>query len=382
MKSYYKEKLNDAFLYATEKECFRKTDLIKQSDNVCVFGLGKYFDDAFIKQNVQKRFKVKYLCDNNSERLEQLKNNNLYKDIKGFIKPEQLKELKNVVVIFMLGDPRSAINQLKDIVGLENCIVYNDLVLDDIMGSDKDIDYYKSQKQKLFDVFDMLSDELSQKIFVNIFCLRVAPHLADLSYEELYTDNQYFSKDIVNLSQDENFVDCGAYIGDTLENFAELTNNNFENYYAFEMDCNNFKILQEKANEIINKGSKIECLPYGVWNEDTILKYGTMSSEDSYSIFNEKETKQVKAVKLDTILDGKKITFIKMDIEGAEMNALIGAKEIIQTQHPKMAICVYHRIEDLWQIPLFIKNLYPEYRIYLRHHAKYWVSETVCYAIP
>lgn len=228
----------------------------------------------------------------------------------------------------------------------------------------------------------MLLDELSQKVFVNIFCLRAAPHLADFSYEELYQENQYFSKDVLRLSENECFVDCGAYTGDTLEEFSKLTNNKFDDYYAFEMDLDNFELLQSKAKGLESKDNRITCFNCGVWNEDTSLKYGKMSSEDSYSIFNQRETEQVKAVKLDTVLKDKRVTFIKMDIEGAEMNALTGAREIIQAQHPKMAICVYHRIEDLWQIPLFIKNLYPEYRIYFRHHAKYWVSETVCYAIP
>ena len=134
MQSYYREKLEKAFYYAVSRNSFRKTDLINQADNVCLFGLGKYFDDAFIKQNVQKRFNIEYLCDNDSQKLETLKNSGVYKGIKVFIKPDELKGLKNTAIIIMLGDPRSAINQLKHIVGLENCITYNDLVLDEIMA--------------------------------------------------------------------------------------------------------------------------------------------------------------------------------------------------------------------------------------------------------
>ena len=87
-------------------------------------------------------------------------------------------------------------------------------------------------------------------------------------------------------------------------------------------------------------------------------------------------------IKLDSLLRHEKVSFIKMDIEGSELEALKGAQTIIKEQRPKMAICVYHKIEDLWKIPLFLHKINPEYKIYIRHHAKFWVSETVCYAIP
>ena len=76
----------------------------------------------------------------------------------------------------------------------------------------------------------------------------------------------------------------------------------------------------------------------------------------------------------------EKITFIKMDIEGAELNALYGSKEIIKKYVPKLAVCVYHKTEHLWEIPFFIKSLNPNYKIYLRHHSLD-EHETVCYAI-
>lgn len=69
-----------------------------------------------------------------------------------------------------------------------------------------------------------------------------------------------------------------------------------------------------------------------------------------------------------------------MDIEGAEQAALRRVENLIKRQKPKLAVCVYHRIEDLWQIPIMLKKWVPEYSISIRHHAKWWVSETVCYA--
>lgn len=213
------QQLERAFDSAIKRNSFSKVNLLKRADHICVFGLGKYFGEAFIQQNVRKRFQVDYLCDNNEGRLAELKQDDRFQDLH-IISPNELKKLKNTVVIFMLGDPRTAIEQIKELVGIENCISYNDLVLDDIMGSDKELNDYTASKAELFTVFDLLADDLSREIYTNIFCLRVAPDLANTTYEAMCTLPQYFPQDIIQLTQDECFVDCGAYIGDTLEIFS------------------------------------------------------------------------------------------------------------------------------------------------------------------
>ncbi|WP_297201817.1 FkbM family methyltransferase [uncultured Flavonifractor sp.] len=378
------QQLERAFDSAIKRNSFSKVNLLKRADHICVFGLGKYFGEAFIQQNVRKRFQVDYLCDNNEGRLAELKQDDRFQDLH-IISPNELKKLKNTVVIFMLGDPRTAIEQIKELVGIENCISYNDLVLDDIMGSDKELNDYTASKAELFTVFDLLADDLSREIYTNIFCLRVAPDLANTTYEAMCTLPQYFPQDIIQLTQDECFVDCGAYIGDTLEIFSNLTDAKFKKYYAFELDENNFAELLKKGELIqanSKNGAKVICYPYGVWKEDTMISYGTMASADSYSVYNPREVKTARMIKLDSLLRHEKVSFIKMDIEGSELEALKGAQTIIKEQRPKMAICVYHKIEDLWKIPLFLHKINPEYKIYIRHHAKFWVSETVCYAIP
>lgn len=111
---------------------------------------------------------------------------------------------------------------------------------------------------------------------------------------------------------------------------------------------------------------------------------------DCYSIYV-KETKggarlstegriAIEVRKLDDVLQGKKVTFIKMDIEGAELAALRGAEKIIREQRPRLAICVYHKPEDIWEIPSLILSCNPDYRLYLRHYS-ITETETVLYAI-
>lgn len=70
-----------------------------------------------------------------------------------------------------------------------------------------------------------------------------------------------------------------------------------------------------------------------------------------------------------------------MDIEGAELKALEGATECISKYSPQLAISVYHKPEDIIEIPMFIKSLNPKYRFWLRHYSLSWF-DTVLYAVP
>lgn len=381
-RSFLRDKLGKAFDYALENESFCKTSIVKKAKSVCIYGLGKYFDEAFLRQNIGGRFGVTHLCDGSAERRADIQRDSRYKKY-SCIPPEEIKTLDNPVVIFMLGDPRQAMDAVKKQFAKTDWyrfITFNDLILDDTMEAEYDCPV-RGDKQELLSAFDALEDEQSCEVFVNVFCLRAAPQFADKEYEELCTLPQYFPPDIVKLTAHESVVDCGAYNGDTLQEFADISGGRFSRYDAFEIDEVNFQALCDTAREIDEK--KIICHHCGVWDKTQSLNYGRMSSADSYSIFNGNETETAKVVRLDEVFQTlAEISFIKMDIEGAEMKALQGAEEILRTQRAKLAICVYHRIKDLWQIPNYIKRVCKDYKIYIRHHAKFWVSETVCYGIP
>lgn len=184
------EILKKAFSYAVKRKSFTKMSLIKQAENVCVYGLGRYFEEAFFRQRVMERFSVGYLCDKNERRLEELASDERVSSLR-LVKPEELAGLKNPTVILMLGDPREALAYLDGIVGVENCITYNDLVLDELMTVDRPDGYYENSWDRLLQAFRLLEDTKSREIFVNTFCLRAAPHLAWRSYEELCTRPQY-----------------------------------------------------------------------------------------------------------------------------------------------------------------------------------------------
>lgn len=381
--SALQKQLDSALDYALETGSFHKQNIIEQADAVCVFGLGTYFEEAFFRQNVKERFHVSLLCDNSKERLNEVERR-LGKD-SGLkcITPDQLSEYGNVAVILMLGDTRSAARQLSKIAGAANCLAYNDLVLDEIMDGNRDRNWFAGELEHIRRGLGLLESTESKEVYVNVLCNRIAPHLSARSYEEMCVFPQYFYEhEGYRLGSQEVLVDCGAYTDDTLEEFLKICEiGGFSHAYAFEMDKDNFLTLNSWVQgQKHGISEKITIYNAGVWKENGTLSYGKMASSDSFSIFNPRETVTADTVRLDDVLGDRRITLLKMDIEGAEKAALEGAEKLIKSQRPKLAVCAYHRIEDLWEIPIMLKNWVPEYSISIRHHAKWWVSETVCYA--
>ena len=125
---------------------------------------------------------------------------------------------------------------------------------------------------------------------------------------------------------------------------------------------------------------RIEIFPYGLSDSEKDVFISMGESDLTHRVCSKGEVK-AKVVALDKILTGKKVTFITMDIEGEELNALEGAKGIIMEQKPTLAISAYHKASDIFDIPLWIKTIVPGYKIYLRHHGDKCLFDTVCYGI-
>lgn len=379
----YLEQLEKAFSYAAGSGSFHKKNLIEQAEHVCVYGLGRYFEEAFTEQNVRERFRVDMLCDGSREKVKAVTAKPEYAGLRG-VTLEELQAVKNVYVIVMLGNPKAALDDIGKKIGFQNCGAYNDVALDDVISADpkyQSREAFTAQKEDMLRVFHLLEDEKSRWIYTNIICNRIAPQFSTASYEQMCQLPQYFPSDLFVLSDKKAVVDGGAYTGDTLISFLKEYGCRFDAYHAFELDADNYNKLLEQVNVLdAEVQKKIHCYRKGLWETNGEIAYGRRSSEDSYSIFNGADTETAEVVRMDDCLAGEEVTFIKMDIEGSELQALAGAEGIISRQKPVMAICVYHRLEDIWKVPLYLKELVPEYKIAIRHHAGFWVSETVCYA--
>ena len=172
----------------------------------------------------------------------------------------------------------------------------------------------------------------------------------------------------------EYVADCGAYTGDTLLEFVR-TVDGLGKYYAIEANPRN---ADELRHTIAQHGlaNVAAVYPYAVWHENTRLTFDPSASASSV---HAQGSIVVEARRLEDVLAGKPVTLIKMDIEGAELNALHGAENILRTQKPQLAISLYHKPEDLWQIPQYLTSVVPEYRFWARWHS-YRTTEFVLYA--
>lgn len=225
----------------------------------------------------------------------------------------------------------------------------------------------------LFDQsYQIWEDCKSREVFDHLIRFRLS---LNNRYIDAITEKggMYFDDNLFSLTENEVVIDGGAYTGDTYDSFREKVSG-CEKYYLCEPDLSNF----QKAYARLKSIPEIEFVPKGLWSESTILKF--CNTSDGSSCVSEQGTEEVPVTSIDQLSDGHPVTVIKLDIEGAEREALLGAAKTIQRYKPKLAVCAYHKPMDLVDLPLLIKQLNPAYKLYLRHYGV-GGTDTVCYAL-
>ena len=187
----------------------------------------------------------------------------------------------------------------------------------------------------------------------------------------------YFDDAIFTLREDEVFINCGAYDGDTIKVFLEKSKGYFNKIYAIEPDNNNFSKLSDFSKSL---GDRIELINAAAFNKNGSL-YFNASGDVAAAVTNQKSGTEVTCCTIDSVVKNDKVTLIQMDIEGSERQALEGCGEIIKKDSPVLVICLYHRPDDIWEIPLQIYRLNKNYNFYLKRYSDDgW--ELVLYAVP
>lgn len=226
---------------------------------------------------------------------------------------------------------------------------------------------------RYINLYNSLSDEKSKIILDNILKFRLTLDCNYITESMKLSTVQYFEPDIYKISSNDSIVDCGAYIGDTYEYVDKLLNGKIKNYYMFEPDENNFEKIKKYLSD------NVEIYKKGCWSKETTLQF--TNDGNSASKISDEGIIKIPVTSLDEQLKNKEVTFIKMDIEGAEIEALKGSKNIIQNQNPTLAICVYHKFMDIFDIPELIQSCNTNYKYFLRHYHN-TNAETVLYTIP
>ena len=237
-----------------------------------------------------------------------------------------------------------------------------------------------ARQEEFLGLEGLLCDELSKQTLYSVLT-----HHLDNDREHLLAINRaydahYFRSGLFSLRRDEIFVDCGAAVGETVDHFLEITEEQFTQLHAFEPDQNNFAQLSAKLDRYRNQPffQNIHRHQQATGDSDRKVAFEHGGGEGSRVIDAIDGETSMDLVRLDTALpDGA--TFLKLDIEGHELAALHGAERIIRECKPRVAICVYHRDDDLLTIPAYLKSLNPGYQIGLRH-CNQVRFDTICFA--
>jgi len=192
---------------------------------------------------------------------------------------------------------------------------------------------------------------------------------------------QYFGSSFMIPRENEVYVDAGAFDGDSCRAFLKWCDKNYKKIYLLEPDKPRFKLISDE----FSSNERIQCVEAGAYDTTGTVSFSTGDTGSSLIIGDGDDV--IKTIEIDNLVATDDcVTLLKMDIEGAELKALKGSAQIIKRDKPRLAICVYHKAEDIIEIPQYILSLVPEYRFYLRHHKLINASrrpqfETVLYAL-
>jgi FkbM family methyltransferase len=192
------------------------------------------------------------------------------------------------------------------------------------------------------------------------------------------SSDQYFGYSFFPPVHDEIYVDVGSDDGNTIIDYNNISHGHYRKIIALEPDAINVKRINENINN--RNIERLRLIPKGAWSSNTKISFENLGNGSSK--ISDKGQIMAPVIKLDDVLKNVSGDIaIKMDIEGAELEALKGAKETIIQNKPRLAICVYHKPEDIIDIPLYISEIAPEYKFFIRHNCLVNLTETVLYAV-
>lgn len=302
--------------------------ILKQFEKRNIKINGVFASDCFVRDKVFHGFKIKS-----------------YSAIK--------EELGNMIVIVSFGSQLpDVVENIKRIASEQELYAVDVPVFGDIIF---DMEYYKNHSAEFFELYNNLADEQSKLVLQNIIAFKLTgkiEYLINCETEEQETEN------FLNLNNSLVFFDLGAYRGDTVKKFIDSVND-YRQIVAVEPDKKTFKKLLKNTEDLKNFTAVNSCVGEKVQEVSFLMAGGRNSHIGEGDL-----------IKMETIDNLAKIIppdFIKMDIEGNELSALLGGENTIKNNKPKMQIACYHRSEDLLTIYKKVKEINKDYKVYLRH---------------
>jgi FkbM family methyltransferase len=363
---------------ATQKESNK--NLFEVSTTTFVYGTGSFAQDVY-QVLLNNGIPVYGFIDHLEQKLKFINGKPIYT-------PEKAAEIRppnKAIIVLGIHNYQADISRIVTRLGKAGFKrILTSVDLYDFFGSALGVRYWLTSRDSYFSLQAILeeacslwADRTSLSLFKAVMEFRLTGNVSKLPSPDLV--NPYHPADLPAWQYPLRFVDCGAFDGDTLADF--LRNNiNIQKAAAFEPDLANFARLSRFISTHQNELTDVILFPCGVYSSTRQLSFETGRGMASY--ISNKGTMVIQCLALDDAIPTFYPNLIKMDIEGAEYDALLGAREIITTHTPGLAISLYHRPEHLWQLPLLIASMAPnKYQFHIRSHALN-DFELVLYAIP
>jgi len=261
------------------------------------------------------------------------------------------------------------------------------------------LEVLKENEQDIEKVYGYLADKKSKDLFIAKLALLASDEsfylfkrfitlfsepfkeFGSLVYDGTPEDYYYFNNDVLSLSNNEVFVDVGAFDGDTIETFVDACKKQkieYQHIYAVEPDPPCYQDLITNTSHY----GKISYHQVAFGSQEGSVQFLTSDTEEKYQVGIQHINGNISVdmIKLDDFLAEKEVSFIKMD-PGANVipDILLGSNKVISRCKPKLALGTYHSIKSIFEIPLMVKNICPEYQIFLRHNT-YHLSDTDMFA--
>ena len=243
-----------------------------------------------------------------------------------------------------------------------------------------DRDFLREHLTKAEAACALLADEESRRVYRDLLAYKLTGDVRYLKSTE--SPRQAAFDTLLRLGQTESYVDLGAYNGDTIEEFLQQTGGEFSAIRAMEPDEKNHrKALARMENLGLGDDARVDIRNLAAWEEKTVLHFAAKAGRNSaVAAQKEQKVREIPADSVDNLVGKNPVSYIKMDVEGSEKEAILGSANAIRRHHPKMMLSAYHRSEDLWALPLQIARICPGYRFYLRRfpYIPAWEINYIC----
>lgn len=224
--------------------------------------------------------------------------------------------------------------------------------------------FFYDNKEKFVKAYNIFEEDYSKKVFQSYLNTRINSNIQYL-LDVFVKPMDYFDNDIFKLSNNENYIDIGAYTGDTIKLFYKAVNGKYDAIYGFEPDE---KFYEELKETVETEGMKsVYSYHLGVWDQNTTLYFETDDEQSGHAIDTVANSLKIKVVSLDSFLENKNVSLIKLCLSMGNCEILRGGRTILQNLKPKLVAIIGIRKSDLIDVPILLKEINPKYRLYLRY---------------